>query len=165
MASILAAWDAPASLPVLKDLMKECRARSDRWRDQENPANFDRSIASSLVEFTQIRTKLGDRAALDEYADWLRTTTPTMLEYVTLERLAAAAGPSRSARHWPRPRDGCSTTRSLPGSRSSPKRAGSSRRTLQNLFASPLIVVAGFREGVLAGLADKTPLGTVTQDR
>ena len=32
-------------------------------------------------------------------------------------------------RHWPRPRDGCSTTRSLPGSRSSPKPGGSSRRT------------------------------------
>ena len=35
----------------------------------------------------------------------------------------------------------------------------------QNLFASPLVVVAGFRAGVLAGLGDKTPLGTLVRSR
>ena len=65
MAYILACWDDRASLPLVKDLMKECRARSDRWLEQEHPANFDRSLASNIVEFTQIRLKLGDLAALD----------------------------------------------------------------------------------------------------
>jgi hypothetical protein len=162
MASILAAWDAPASLPVLKELMQECRARSDRWRDQENPANFDRSIASSLTEFTQVRVNQGDLAALDEYAAWLRTTTPAMLEYVTFEAfqpfLAHLDQPALAA-----------ATRWLFNDPKSPwvplipEARGQQSPHFQNLFGSPLIVIAGFREAVLAGLADKTPLGTVTR--
>ena len=42
-----------------------------------------------------------------------------------------------------------------------PEARGEQTPGFQNLFASPLIVVAGFRQGVLTGLADKTPLGTV----
>src|SRR5436305_8893078 len=44
-----------------------------------------------------------------------------------------------------------------------PEARGEQAPHFQNLFASPLIVVAGFREGVLAGLADKAPLGTVAK--
>ena len=81
MGSILASWDPQAALPLLKDLMKGCRVRSDLWLDQENPANPDRNLASYLAQFTEVRVKLGDLGVLDEYASWLRTTTPKMLEY------------------------------------------------------------------------------------
>ena len=86
-ASILAIWDERASLPLLKDLSKESRIRSDRWLQQDNPANYHQSLASYLAQFTETRLKQRDAAALDEYADWLRTTTPTMLEYVIFDAL------------------------------------------------------------------------------
>ena len=162
MASVLALWDLKASLPIVKDLMKGCRARSDRWLDQENPANFDRSLASSLVEFTEIRVKLGDPGAIEEYADWLRTTTPTMLEYVTLDVLEPLiANPDQpalaAAARW------LFNDPKSPWVPLIPEARGKEAPPFQNLFASPLLVVAGFREGVLAGLADKTPLGTVAR--
>jgi hypothetical protein len=162
MASALALWDEKASLSVLKDLMKGCRARSDRWLDQENPANFDRSLASSLAEFTEIRVKLGDPGAFEEYADWLRTTTPTMLEYGTFDALKPLlAHPDQpalaSAARW------LFNDPKSPWVPLIPEARGQQPPHFQNLFASPLMVVAGFREGVLAGLAEKAPLGTVTR--
>lgn len=42
-----------------------------------------------------------------------------------------------------------------------PGALGDESPTFQNLFVPPIFVFDGFREGVLAGLADKTPLGTV----
>jgi hypothetical protein len=44
-----------------------------------------------------------------------------------------------------------------------PEVRGELAPSFQNLFASSLIVVAGFREGVLAGLADQAPLGTIVR--
>jgi hypothetical protein len=162
MASGLALWDAQASLGVLKDLMKGCRARSDRWLDQDHPANFDRSLASSMAEFTENRVKHGEPGAFEEYADWLRTTTPTMLEYVTFEALKPLLdNPDQpalaSAARW------LFNDPKSPWVPLVPEARGQQAPFHQNLFASPLLVVAGFREGVLAGLADKSPIGTVTR--
>ena len=162
MASALAFWDAKASLPVLKDLMKGCKARSDRWLDQDHPANFDRSLASSMAEYTQIRVKLGDVAALDEYGAWLRTTTPKMLEYGVSDAMKPLLdNPDQpalaSAAQW------LFNDPKSPWIPIVPEARGEQPPHFQNLFASPLLVVAGFREGMLAGLADKTLLGTVVR--
>jgi len=160
MGSILASWDAKASLFLLRDLMKECRARSDRWLDQENPQNADQNLASSLARFTEIRVRFGDLQALDEYAAWLRTTTPKMLEYGTFQALRPLlAHPDHpalaSAAQW------LFNDPKSPWIPRLPEARGQQSPHFQNLFASPLIVVAGFREGVLTGLADKAPLGTL----
>ncbi len=160
MGSLLASWEERASLPLLEDLMKGCRARSDRWRDQKDQQDADQGLATSLAAFTRIRVRLGDLEALDEYAAWLRTTTPKMLEYGTLQSLqpllshpdhAALASAGRWLFNDPK----------SPWVPVLPEARGQQAPHFENLFASPLIVVAGFREGVLAGLADKTPLGTV----
>jgi hypothetical protein len=160
MGAILATWDERASLPLLKDLMKGCRARSDRWRAQENPQNADQGLASSLAKFTLIRVRLGDLEALDEYAAWLRTTSPKMLEYGTFEALQPLlTRPDHpalaSAAQW------LFNDPKSPWVPLLPEARGEQSPPFQNLFASPLMAVAGFREGVLAGLADRTPLGTV----
>ncbi len=162
MALSLAAWDPQAALPLLRDLMKGCRARSDRWLAQEDPQHANQQLASFMARFTEIRVKLGDRGALDQYAAWLRTTTPKMLEYGIFDALAPVfAHPDHpalaSAAQW------------LFNDPKSPwvplllESSGEVPRPLDNLVASPLIAVAGFRAGVLAGLADKTPLGTVVR--
>ncbi len=160
MGSNLAAWDEKAALPLLKELMKGCRARSDRWRAQKDPGSADRNLASSLARFTQIRVRLGDLEALDEYAAWLRTTTPKMLEYATFDALppllAHSTHPALAeAARW------LFNDPESPWVPLLPEARGQQSPGVENLFASPLIVVAGFREGVLAGLADKTSLGTV----
>ena len=160
MASILASWDDKAALPLLKDLMKGCRARSDLWRLQQNPQNADQGLASSLAEFTEIRVKLGDLEALDEYAGWLRTTSPKMLEYGTFDALKPLLDhPDHLAL--------ASAARWLFNDPTSPwvplilKARVQASPPLADLVASPLIIVAGFREGVLTGLTDRTPLGTL----
>jgi hypothetical protein len=160
MASILVSWDEQASLPLLKTLMKECRAESDRWRDQEKPQNPDQNLASSLAGFTQVRLRLGDLEALDEYAAWLRTTSPKMLEYGTFQALQPLlADPDQptlaSAARW------LFNDPKSPWVPLLPEARGQQAPPFQSLFASPLIIVAGFREGVLTGLADKSPLGTI----
>ena len=160
MGSILASWDPQAALPLLKDLMKGCRVRSDLWLDQENPANPDRNLASYLAQFTEIRVKLGDLGALDEYASWLRTTTPKMLEYGMFDAFPPLfAHPDHpalaSAAHW------LFNDPKSPWVPLLPEARGQQPPPFESLFESPLISIAGFRAGVLAGLADKTPLGTL----
>jgi hypothetical protein len=163
MALHLAMWDEQAALPLLKTLSKECHARSERWRAQEHPGSPDRSLASNLVEFTEIRTRLGDAAALDEYADWLRTTTPKMLEHSTLQALKPLlARPDHpalaAAARW------LFNDATSPWVPLLPEARRDASQPFENLFASPLMVVAGFREGVLTGLEDRSPLGTVERD-
>ncbi|WP_435006863.1 hypothetical protein P12x_004324 [Tundrisphaera lichenicola] len=160
MGSFLAAWDEKASLPLLKALSRECRTRSDRWRGEQNQQNPDQNLASSLARFTQIRVKQGDLEALDEYASWLRTTTPKMLEYGTFEALKPLLDrpdhPSlASAAVW------LFNDPKSPWVPLLPEARGELSPHFQNLFASPLIVVSGFRRGVIAALADRTPLGTL----
>jgi hypothetical protein len=163
MGSSLAVWDGQASLPLLRELMKGCRARSDRWRNQANPQSAPQNLASSLARFTQIRVRLGDLEALDEYAAWLRTTTPKMLEYGTFEALQPLlAQPEQPAlalaARW------LFNDPASPWVPLLPEARGELSQPFQNLFASALIAVAGFREGALAGLADRAPLGTVERD-
>ena len=161
MGLILASWDERAALPLLKDLMKECRSRTDRWREQSLDADGYRSrVALYLAQFAEIRIKLGDSAAFDEYADWLRNSTPIMVAYVKFDvfkpLMTYPDQPAlASAARW---------------MFNDPKSAWiplfseeRSEQILQheNLFASPLMVVAGFREAAMSGLVDKSPLGTV----
>ena len=160
MAKIVATWDEQASLPMLQDLSKKCRERSDRWVAQANPQNADQNLAASLARFTQVRVRLGDGEALDEYAGWLRTTTPKMLEYGTFLALQPLlAQPDHpalaAAAQW------LFNDPKSPWVPLLPEARGERTPAFQNLFASPLLVLASFRAGVLAGLADKTPLGTV----
>jgi hypothetical protein len=160
MGSALATWDPRASLPLLKDLMKECRTRSDRWRDSKDQQDADQGLASSLAKFTRIRVGLGDLDALDEYAAWLRTTTPKMLQYATFPALQPLVDhPDHpalaSAARW------LFNDPKSPWVPLLPEARGERAPHFPNHFGSPLVVVAGFREGVLAGLADRTPLGTV----
>jgi len=140
--------------------MKGCRDRSDRWLDQQNPQYADQNLGASLAEFTWFRVGLGDLGALNEYVSWLRTTSPWMLQYGSFQALRPLlAHPGHpalaAAAQWLFNDPKSPWVPLLPEARGQPS------PPFQNLLASPLIVVAGFRAGVLAGLADKTPLGTL----
>jgi hypothetical protein len=145
MGSSLATWDGKASLPLLRELMKLCTT-SDR--------------ATDLATFTETRVRQGDLDALDEYAAWLRTSDPAKLQYQTLQALRPLVA------HRDHPALISAARWLFNDSRSLwvplvPEARGQQPPGFQNLFNSPLMVVAGFREGVLAALTDRTPLGTV----
>jgi hypothetical protein len=158
MASKLAEWDLPASLPTLHALMDRVRAEYARDLPRDNwtrPA-----LARTLAQFTLLRTRAGDRAALDEYAAWIRTTSPDGLEDGSREAfepmwahpehppIAAAA----EAIFAPR----AAWARSLTESSSRNDPFGS-----HALEISPLIRVPAFRRAVLGGLADRADAGTI----
>jgi hypothetical protein len=160
MGSILASWDKSASLGLLINLMKECRARSDRWRAQSDAGAADRTYASYLPKFTELRLELGDLEVLDEYASWLRTTTPKMLEYTIVDGwkplLAHADHPAlASAAQW------LFNDPKSPWVSPLPEASAPPTPTFETLAASPLIVVPGFRSGVFTALTDKAPFGSI----
>ena len=150
-------WDGKASLPLLKELGKQCRAR---FGDQKSPQHTDPSLVATLVKFTGIRVRFGEAEALDEYADWLRTTSPKTMAYANTESWQPlVAHPDRpalaAAARW------LFNDPKSPWVPILPKAQVTQALAFENLIASPLLVVAGFREGLLAGLTDKTPLGTI----
>ena len=164
MTRILHTWEPRASLPLLRDRMKECREASDRWlASGPNASNFDRNLSSILATFASFRADLGDPAGLDDYAAWARTTTPTMLDnqvpdafrplWTHPDRPAIAEAArwlfTDPASPWVPLSTGAGPTRSDP---------------FRNLFASPLVAVAAFRQGLLTALADRAEDGTVEYD-
>ena len=74
MAGHLATWDADAASPALRDLAKDYR---DRYaRAKAGKSSYDaRNLAMSIARLTTLRAKAGDRSALDEYAEWIRTVS------------------------------------------------------------------------------------------
>ena len=147
MGSLLAYWDEKASLPLLREQMKKCHTPG---------------LATQLAAFAEIRVRSGDLDALDEYADWLKTSDPKTLEYQTLQVMQPlVAHPEHpalaAAAHW------LFNDPKSPWVPLLPEARGQQMPDFRNLFATSLIVVPAFRHGVLAGLADQTPLGTVAK--
>ncbi|WP_148595780.1 hypothetical protein [Aquisphaera giovannonii] len=158
LAATLARWDAPAAIPVLHAMMH--RARLQFARDAEANSSSREELARFLARSTLTRVRAGDRAALDEYAAWIRTTTPASLEDARLEAFEpmwaepdhpAIAAAARALFADPKspwlPLTG-------PGRDVGPFWRGG----LEN---SPLVRVSAFRGAVLAGLADLAEAGVV----
>ena len=162
LATDLALWDAPAALPHLRELIRRCRAESDAWRNQPGQGSADQTWAGTIARFTELRLQQGDQSALEDYAAWLRTTSPKMLEYNTME----AFKPLIAHREAPVVAEAARWLFNDPASSWAPLRPdplGPRELHFRNLYASPLIAVAGFRAGVIAALGDKTPAGSVEQ--
>ena len=152
MGSILAPWDEKASLPLLKHLTNAAGRPLAREPPERRPDRVGQNSPRSGSGWRCRGPRRVCRLAPDDHPEdagiW---NTPGS---------AAAPGPSRSS--------GAGVGRAVAVQRpevsvgpAPPRSPGGAVAAFQNLFASPLIVVAGFRQGVLAGLADKTPLGTV----
>ena len=160
--SYLVAWDGKAALPLLKEMCDACRERSDRYKAEGAYQSVDGHLGWALAQFTRDRVDLGDASALDDYAAWLRTTTPKMLQYnpggaliplyLHPEHPAIAA-----ATHWMFTDPKSPWLPIVPGVR------GVEIPSMRNFFASSLIVAEGFREGTIAALADKSAYGTISR--
>lgn len=158
MAATLAKWDTPAALPVLHEMTDRARKLFGRESPTDNWSR--QALARSIVQFTLIRSRAGDRPALDEYASWVRSTTPEALPDTRLEVFEpmwtepghpAIADAARALFADP-------DSPWLPLTRLGRDLGPFGRGTLET---SPLIRVPAFRGAVLAGLADKTEAGTL----
>lgn len=82
----LAAWDADAALPVLKDLAERCRAVLEY--SAPPPRASASPLGPLLAKLSLARAENGDTAALGDYAAWLKTTRPDELERSLADSLA-----------------------------------------------------------------------------
>lgn len=155
MAATLAEWDTPAALPVLRTMMDRVRAQLAGTNSRSHQA-----LVRTLAQFTLVRARAGDRAALDEYAAWIRTIPPDFLDDARLEAFEPL---------WTEPDHPAiaEATRALfadpdspwrPLTRLGPNRGPVGRGALET---TPLIRVPAFREAVLAELGDETEAGTI----
>ncbi|WP_435016305.1 hypothetical protein TA3x_003869 [Tundrisphaera sp. TA3] len=155
LAESFARWDEAAAMPTIKALMDACREGSLDRRG----GGSDQRLGRSIADFTLLRARAGDRAALGEYAAWVKEIDPKSIEHSPMETLTPL---------WASPDDPSidAATRSMFTDPKSPWLPLVSREQSQHYFSfqdpigSPLIVLPWFREAVLATLADKAEVGT-----
>jgi hypothetical protein len=153
-------WDSQAARPVLRAMMTQCLEGIDLGRQQNGQT--DQGLVGFVAQFTLIRAKAGDLAALDEYAAWARKTDPKALEHQDI----ACFEPLWTYRDYPAIAEAARWLFNDPKSPWVPLvRAPGSRMGFffynGTLFASPLVRVAGFRDGLLAAMAGKSVMGTI----
>ncbi len=81
----LAAWDAAATGPVAKTLLKRCRTVME-YSDQYN-SRPDQRLGTFVAKLTLACAQTGDTQAFEDYAAWLKTTTPEQLGFSLSECL------------------------------------------------------------------------------
>ena len=162
MAGMLAEWDPFAALPTLRDMSRICReryARPGNGRDWTN-----QNLAVAIARFTEDRRKAGDAAAVREYAEWVKTTSPEWLDHQNalevLKPLARdPADPALSAAADWLFSDPRSPWAPLIG-----RKGSKPTYEVVRLISSPLVEVAAFRKALLAALDDRSPIGKAKVD-
>jgi|GEM_PF-495224 len=159
----LARWDEQVALQAAGEITKGCRGRIDFKRFPERSDSEARYLGA-LVGATELRGRLGEREALKEYADWLRDT-PLALLY-TGGNLSKWMQPLVDFPEDPNLAD---AVRWLTTAADSPW-AGLLAEVRQeyvnrswNPFASSLMSVPAFREGVIAALANQQFVGDLVR--
>jgi len=163
LAGFLAAWDPKGALPTLKARVDRCAAIV---KASEGQTSRPEGLEADIARLTLLRLKGDDPRALDDYAGWVRTVTPSgfsgffpvgmfepMWKNPDHPAVAAAAG-------------------ALFGDPKSPwvplfrpqERGWGGSSYKAGLVTSPLLGVAPFRALVLAGLADRRASGSVDTD-
>ena len=143
-------------MPTLRDLTPICRQRFGRPNNR-HPWTLE-NLAVSIARFTLARESAGDKTAIPEYADWIRTTSPQWLQ----QQLLTVLEP-----FYRKPDDPVllKTAAWLFGDPESKWHVffGSvNTRTdyhLSTLIASPLINVPAFQNLLLKSMADRSPVG------
>ena len=150
LAESFARWDEPASLATLRVLTETCR---ERLQGDQAERRSDPGYGLQIAKFTLIRARAGDRAALDEYAAWVKTIRPESIERGLVELLEplwtypahpAIAAAARGMFVDPK-------SPWLPLVPADKRRRGF---LFDDLIAAPLACIPEFREALLLALAD-----------
>jgi hypothetical protein len=161
LALVLDRWDGQAALPVVRALMARCREGIELRRAQDTQA--EQYLSKFVAQFTILRARAGEREALDEYAAWVRKLVPKELERQTI----ACFEPMWTYPDRPAIVEAARWMFNDPRSPWVPMRFARETRSLfffsydGSLYNSPLLRVAGFRDGLIAAMANQAELGTV----
>jgi hypothetical protein len=85
MGLYLAAWDTTAAAPVAKTLLKRCRTVME-YSDPQN-SRPDERLGTFVAKLALACAQTGDAQAFEDYAAWLKTTTPEQLGFFLSESL------------------------------------------------------------------------------
>ncbi len=159
MALDLDRWDSKAALPVIQALTTQARETID-WFPSEGYGQHE-TLVQYIAQFSVIRARAGDRAAFADYVAEIRKWNPEKDQLNGLEAFEPM---------WTYPDDPAvrEAARWLFNDPASPwaaflRKPGTSRlsfRSLSHIYASPLLRSPGFREAVLAMMADRSAIGT-----
>jgi hypothetical protein len=162
LARFLAQWDLEGSLPTLRARVGRCRAIIDATRGE---GSDKQGLEVDLAAFTLDRLRGGDPRALDEYADWVRTLLTGRLDSNSIEMFEPMW------RNPDQPAIAAAAVAMFDDPKSpwvplfrSRERGWGEMGSRSDVIVSPLLGLAPFRKLVLAGLADKSPTGTISTD-
>ncbi|HEY2158838.1 MAG TPA: hypothetical protein VGH33_24615, partial [Isosphaeraceae bacterium] len=152
-----AKWDQAAAMPTLKALMTACCERS---LDATYGVS-DHGYAHQIAQITLLRARAGDLGALDEFAAWAKVVHPKAISNAPI----AALEPMWTYPDRPSMADAALAMFTDPKSPWLPLVSREQSRhyfTFEDPIASPLIALPWYREAVLAALADRSRVGTVS---
>ncbi len=158
MAMLLAEWDGKAALPLLKARMSR-GVEVSRAGQAVGKRVF--GLEAGIAILTDVRTKLGDLEALDEYADWIRTLTPDHFVHVHSEILEPLwRNPDRpamaaaAAAMFEDPKSPWNLSKNARDPNTSPGLGLA-------LIGTPMLGLKDFRALVVRTLGDRTQIGTI----
>ncbi len=148
----LAAWDAPAALPVWRKQVAAYRVYLATA--EARPYNAFASLGPVIARFTQRRLQAGDRTALNDYAEWIKTVRPTDVTHSIRDLLVPL---------WQHPdHPGMTVAAEAMFAAPSPWTERFLRSfTTRDLARTPLVGVAAFRKRLLVELADTRRAGSL----
>jgi hypothetical protein len=157
-------WDPKVALPVIRELMT--RSREVIARNREAGYQPDHELERFVAQAVVIRTRGGEREALDEYAADIRKSDPKRAEPENFTRFE----PSWTYPDDPAIRDAARWLFNDPQSpwASFVRDPGSYQMHFlyrENFYTSPLLRSGGFRDGLIAALAIKSVMGTVQRNQ
>jgi len=161
MAVFLARWDPKGAVPTLSARVARCAAIV---RASEGQASRHDGLEADIARLTLLRLRGDDPRALDDYAAWVRTFTPSGFGSFPVETFepmwrhpdhAAVAAAAVALFDDPK-------SPWVPLSR--PRERGWGGDGKAGLITSPLLGVDPFRKLVLAGLDDRRETGSVVVD-
>lgn len=158
MAGLLAEWDLPAALPVLKARVERC-ARA--VQDAQAAGARLHGMEEGIARLTTLRNKGDDPEALPDYARWIRTVTPTHFDFAPIAMFEPLwRNPDHPA--------AIAAATALFEDPKSPWNPSIKPRELNTdgghrleLLGSSLLALKSFRTLVQRALADRTQVGTV----
>ena len=162
MANFLARWDPKGALPTLKARVARC---ASIVKASEGKTSRPDGLEAAIARMTLLRQDAGDPGALDDYAGWVRTVTPSGFSFFPVEMFEPTW---RNADH-PTIASAAEALFDDPKSPWVPlfrprERGWNGDAFKAGLVTSPMLGVDPFRKLVLAGLADRRETGSVTTD-
>ncbi len=157
-------WDPKAALPVIRELM--ARAREASARNHDDGYQPDHKLDDFVAKAAVIRTRGGEREALDVYAADIRKSDPERAESYELTRFEPLwtypDDPAiRDAAHWLFNDPQSPWTSFI----RDPENRQMSWLYNDRFYTSPLLRSGGFREALIDVLGNKAAMGTVQRNQ